>query len=203
MDQILETHILACHGSDGDAYVHGFLCGLQCNPVPVAPTEWLDHVLWNGARGEFDSKKQVLAIVTPLVKEWDQLGKRLDSGRPGVMTLIAKDPKSDFHTRLQRLYLWTAGFFDAAYLDDHDFIGKSEGDQSAIAFLEMILSAGVQRGFAGEQNELYGHLQSDSMRSLLRDELMEEMFARVDTSIVRAFRHFRGIDPIYMDLVEE
>lgn len=202
MNTILCTHFRSIHGPDGDAYASGFLYALQCNPEPVYPNDWMNRLLWNGPPGEFESKQHVMSVVKPLVQEWEQVEKRLRQGKPGVWALV--NPGGvPLQRVLERLYYWTAGFFDGAYLEDHDFIGQDEGDQSAISFLELILSAGVQRGFAGADNELYRRLQSEELQSLLRDELIAEILPRIDTQVMRAYRHFRGIEPIELHLLAE
>ena len=157
--------------------------------------------MWNGQPGEFDSKTQLMQVVTPLVKEWELTDKVLHNKRPEALAMFYRACGSqDFLIVMPCVYKWTAGFFDAVYLDDHDFVGMNDGDQSAIAYFEMMLSAGVQRGYAGENNELYKRLQSESLQALLRDELIEEMFARFDANLVRAYEHFRGIAPIKLQL---
>jgi len=199
MNLVLVRQVRETHGPNGDIYVHGFLAGLQCNPETLDPALWMNHVLWNGAAGSFDTAQQAREIIKALVHEWESMERSLRNSNPGLSALIMEC--DCFENQMRRAYDWVAGFFDAAYLDGYDFVGTGEGDQSAIAPFEILLSAGVQRGFAGQENPAYETLQADHLQRLLRDDLICEMWGKLDHLLVRAFRHFRGMEPIELPLL--
>jgi len=201
MNLVLAQHVLGQHGPHGDAYVHGFLAGLQCNPETLEPALWMNHVLWNGDAGSFDTAQAAREVVKALVREWETTERGMRNGVPGVTALILD--AQNFEEQMRRAYGWVAGFFDAAYLDGYDFVGAGEGDQSAIAPFEVLLSAGVQRGYAGEDNAAYIALQKELLRDLLRDDLMRDLLSKLDKQLVRAYKHFRGLEPIELPWQEE
>lgn len=190
----LKKHLQEQHGPYGDSYGVGFLCGLQCNPETLVPSLWMDKVLWSDGQGAFDDANQARVIISFLAKEWETTEKSLRQGKSVVKELFFNGITKEYD--LQSAYTWVAGFFDAAYMDGYDFIGKSEADQSAVAPFEVILSAGVQRGFAGVDNKAYGALQQVNLQQLLRDDLIFELLSKADSMLHRAYRHFRGIEPI-------
>ncbi|HSQ43264.1 MAG TPA: UPF0149 family protein [Fibrobacteraceae bacterium] len=196
MDSVLASHLKVQYGPYGPLYASGFLSGLQCNPDPVEPTEWMNQVLWKTGHGEFPTESEARSIAQALSKEMAETDRRLQSGHAGVSALM---DGTDFSARLSQVYLWVMGFFDAVYLEGNDIIGVGEGDQSAIAAFEVLLSAAVQRGLAGRGNAAYEALQTDGLPHLLRDDLIDEMLPHLDRNLVRAYRHFRGIDPICLE----
>jgi yecA family protein len=194
----LKQHLQDQHGPHGDAYGIGFLCGLQCNPETLVPSIWMDRVLWQEGQGSFEEAHQARGVVTALVKEWEQTEKLLRQGAP-ILSPLFVQPKLD----MLRAYYWVAGFFDAAYFDGYDFIGVSEADQSAVAPFEVLLSAGVQRGFAGRGSPAFGKLQRDDLVAILRNEIIVELLTNADHHLHRAYRHFRDIEPIEIFWTEE
>lgn len=200
MNPVLQTHLRTQHGPHGDAYARGFLAGLQCNPEPMVPSVWMNQLLWKDSRGSFASAPEARAIVAALAKEWENTERLLRGGNPGLMAFLWSSGEVEV---LPRSFMWSSGFFDAAYLEGYDFVGSSEGDLSAIAPFEVILSAGLQRGYRTMDVAAFDALQADHLRHLFRDDLVLELVSKLDRDLVRAFLHFRGMEPIVLHWQEE
>lgn len=200
MSSILQQHLRSQHGPHGDAYASGFLVALQCNPEPMVPSVWMNAVLWSAGDGAFDTAGEARSVIQALTKEWENTERSLRKGQPGLLAYLGSEGEFE---RFTRAFAWCCGFFDAAYLDGYDFVGTSEGDLEAIAPFEILLSAGLQRGLRGKSNTAYEALQSDALKGLFRDDLVEEVMDRLDRSLVRAFRHFRGMEPIVLQYMED
>ncbi len=200
MIPFLQQHLRSQHGPHGDAYACGFLVALQCNPEPMVPSVWMNTVLWKNDEGAFDTAAEARSIIAALTKEWENTERGLRGSLPGLVKLLQSEGEDQV---LPRAFAWCRGFFDAAYLEGFDFIGSNEGDLEAIAPFEILLSAGLQRGMRGNRDTVYQALQSENLKALFRDELVEELIAHIDRDLVRAYKHFRGMEPIVLQWVEE